>query len=119
MFKIALSHSDTLKWRSFFRDKSQDLNYRPDERRALYEQIARQYSLVSDEEEEKRRDYEDEYDDTYDANLIGAEDADSADELTQRRFGFMQIYANYQSPMSKAYTETKLRHAGNFLLGKL
>ena len=30
-------------------------------------------------------DYEDEYDDTYDSNLIGADDADSADELTARR----------------------------------
>lgn len=29
--------------------------------------------------------YEDEYDDTYDVNDVGAEDADSADELTQRR----------------------------------
>ena len=29
--------------------------------------------------------YEDEYDDTYDFNLIGAYDADSADELTMRR----------------------------------
>lgn len=29
--------------------------------------------------------YEDEYDDTYDSNLVGADDADSADELTNRR----------------------------------
>lgn len=29
--------------------------------------------------------YDDEYDDTYDANTVGADDADSADELTQRR----------------------------------
>lgn len=32
-----------------------------------------------------RYDYEDEYDDTYDLNQVGAEDADSADELTVRR----------------------------------
>ncbi|XP_041373441.1 activating signal cointegrator 1 complex subunit 2-like isoform X2 [Gigantopelta aegis] len=30
-------------------------------------------------------DYDDEYDDTYDTNNIGADDADSADELTSRR----------------------------------
>ena len=29
--------------------------------------------------------YEDEYDDTYDTNVVGADDADSADELTNRR----------------------------------
>lgn len=29
--------------------------------------------------------YDDEYDDTYDTNTVGADDADSADELTQRR----------------------------------
>lgn len=29
--------------------------------------------------------YEDEYDDTYDALNVGADDADSADELTQQR----------------------------------
>ena len=29
--------------------------------------------------------YEDEYDDTYDTNVVGADDADSADELTTRR----------------------------------
>jgi hypothetical protein len=31
--------------------------------------------------------YDDEYDDTYDINNVGADDADSADELTQRRYG--------------------------------
>ncbi|CAL1547270.1 unnamed protein product [Lymnaea stagnalis] len=30
--------------------------------------------------------YEDEYDDTYDTNAVGADDADSADELTNRKF---------------------------------
>lgn len=30
--------------------------------------------------------YEDEYDDTYDSNAVGADDADSADELTNTRF---------------------------------
>ena len=29
--------------------------------------------------------YEDEYDDTYDTNVVGADDDDSADELTNRR----------------------------------
>lgn len=32
--------------------------------------------------------YDDEYDDTYDINNVGADDADSADELTQIRFVF-------------------------------
>lgn len=31
---------------------------------------------------ESQKMYEDEYDDTYDSNAIGAVDADSADELT-------------------------------------
>ena len=30
--------------------------------------------------------YEDEYDDTYDTNVVGADDADSADELTTLRY---------------------------------
>lgn len=30
--------------------------------------------------------YEDEYDDTYDTNAVGADDVDSADELTNAKF---------------------------------
>lgn len=33
-----------------------------------------------------RVDYEDEYDDTYDGNQVGANDADSDDELISRRW---------------------------------
>ena len=43
------------------------------------EYVESMYSTTNDNE------YEDEYDDTYDFNLIGADDADSADELTVRR----------------------------------
>ncbi|NP_001080879.1 activating signal cointegrator 1 complex subunit 2 S homeolog isoform X2 [Xenopus laevis] len=41
-----------------------------------------QYSMVS---EELDADYDDEYDDTYDGNQVGANDADSDDELISRR----------------------------------
>lgn len=43
-----------------------------------------QYSMVS-EEHTVDADYDDEYDDTYDGNQIGANDADSDDELISRR----------------------------------
>lgn len=43
-----------------------------------------QYSMVS-EEHTVDGDYDDEYDDTYDGNQIGANDADSDDELISRR----------------------------------
>ena len=36
--------------------------------------------------------YDDEYDDTYDANNVGAGDADSADELTNRRSGLYLLH---------------------------
>ncbi|XP_071618849.1 activating signal cointegrator 1 complex subunit 2 isoform X4 [Heliangelus exortis] len=46
----------------------------------------RQYSLVVEEVvEQLYQDYEDEYDDTYDGNQVGANDADSDDELISRR----------------------------------
>ena len=41
--------------------------------------------IVEVEPEYTRDMYEDEYDDTYDTNVVGADDADSADELTNRR----------------------------------
>lgn len=53
--------------------------------------ISDSYGVVTDvvvegREEDGYRDvYEDEYDDTYDTNVVGADDADSADELTTRR----------------------------------
>ena len=57
--------------------------------RDIKENISKDYGLVADVEEVEEsyvRDmYEDEYDDTYDTNVVGADDADSADELTNRR----------------------------------
>lgn len=44
---------------------------------SLYDKVVDQAPLYGD--------YDDEYDDTYDTNLIGADDADSADELSVRR----------------------------------
>ncbi|KAM4808550.1 activating signal cointegrator 1 complex subunit 2 isoform 2-T2 [Rhinophrynus dorsalis] len=43
-----------------------------------------QYSIIS-EEHPVGADYDDEYDDTYDGNQVGANDADSDDELISRR----------------------------------
>ena len=55
----------------------------------IKENISKDYGVVVDIEEVEQtytRDmYEDEYDDTYDTNVVGADDADSADELTNRR----------------------------------
>lgn len=45
---------------------------------SLYDKVVDQAPLYGD--------YDDEYDDTYDTNLIGADDADSADELSVRRY---------------------------------
>ncbi|XP_075753996.1 activating signal cointegrator 1 complex subunit 2 isoform X2 [Pelodiscus sinensis] len=64
------------------------------DKRLVAEQRERysQYSVVVDEVPEQegeapfyRADYEDEYDDTYDGNQVGANDADSDDELISRR----------------------------------
>lgn len=51
-----------------------------------------QYSVIVEEVTEQsgeglfyQDDYEDEYDDTYDGNQVGANDADSDDELISRR----------------------------------
>lgn len=55
----------------------------------IKENISKNYGVVVDVEEVDEtyaKDmYEDEYDDTYDTNIVGADDADSADELTSRR----------------------------------
>ncbi|NWI90325.1 ASCC2 protein, partial [Pitta sordida] len=55
------------------------------DKRLVLEQRDRysQYSVVV--EELPLEDYEDEYDDTYDGNQVGANDADSDDELISRR----------------------------------
>lgn len=44
------------------------------------------YAEVDDEDDEV---YNDEYDDTYDTINVGADDADSADELSQRRYMYI------------------------------
>ncbi|NXM91676.1 ASCC2 protein, partial [Oenanthe oenanthe] len=44
-----------------------------------------QYSEVLEELPQHHEHYEDEYDDTYDGNQVGANDADSDDELISRR----------------------------------
>lgn len=64
------------------------------DKRLVKEQRERynQYSVIVEEVPEpgggdlfSREDYEDEYDDTYDDNQVGANDADSDDELISRR----------------------------------
>ncbi|KYO31806.1 activating signal cointegrator 1 complex subunit 2-like [Alligator mississippiensis] len=64
------------------------------DKRLIAEQKERysQYSVIVEEVPEQageaqfsRDDYEDEYDDTYDGNQVGANDADSDDELISRR----------------------------------
>ena len=61
----------------------------------IKENISKDYGLVVDVEEVEQtytRDmYEDEYDDTYDTNVVGADDADSADELTNRRLAVLEF----------------------------
>lgn len=63
------------------------------DKRLVTEQRQRysQYSVVLEElplqpgDTQPYEDYEDEYDDTYDGNQVGANDADSDDELISRR----------------------------------
>ncbi|NXY77859.1 ASCC2 protein, partial [Glareola pratincola] len=63
------------------------------DKRLVAEQKERysQYSVIVEEvpvqpgEAQLYEDYEDEYDDTYDGNQVGANDADSDDELISRR----------------------------------
>ena len=50
----------------------------------LYEKYSSEFSESM--YEASPGEYEDEYDDTYDANEVGADDADSADELLARRY---------------------------------
>ncbi len=53
------------------------------ELKPLYDKYGSQF--VTDSMYSGCNDYDDEYDDTYDSNLVGADDADSADELSNRR----------------------------------
>lgn len=41
-------------------------------------------------------DYDDEYDDTYDVNQIGANDLDEEDELLNRRYKVLRMYIHLQ-----------------------
>ncbi|XP_008839296.1 activating signal cointegrator 1 complex subunit 2 isoform X2 [Nannospalax galili] len=74
------------------RRKGENVRSLVNDKRAVVEQRQRyeQYSVVVEEVplqpgEYRIDDYEDEYDDTYDGNQVGANDADSDDELISRR----------------------------------
>ncbi|XP_032055146.1 activating signal cointegrator 1 complex subunit 2 [Aythya fuligula] len=55
------------------------------ERYSQYSVVVEEVPLQPGEAQLYREDYEDEYDDTYDGNQVGANDADSDDELISRR----------------------------------
>ncbi|KAM8961453.1 activating signal cointegrator 1 complex subunit 2 [Pelodytes ibericus] len=64
-----------------------------------------QYSMVT-EEHILDGDYDDEYDDTYDGNQIGANDADSDDELISRRpFTIPQVLRSREAVAEVEYEE--------------
>ncbi|NXS65391.1 ASCC2 protein, partial [Pandion haliaetus] len=55
------------------------------ERYSQYSVIVEEIPVQRGEAQLYKEDYEDEYDDTYDGNQVGANDADSDDELISRR----------------------------------
>ncbi|NWW90474.1 ASCC2 protein, partial [Rhynochetos jubatus] len=55
------------------------------ERYSQYSVIVEEIPVQQGEAQLYEEDYEDEYDDTYDGNQVGANDADSDDELISRR----------------------------------
>ncbi|NWX49109.1 ASCC2 protein, partial [Steatornis caripensis] len=55
------------------------------ERYSQYSVIVEEVPVQQGEAQLYKEDYEDEYDDTYDGNQVGANDADSDDELISRR----------------------------------
>lgn len=55
------------------------------ERYSQYSVVVEEVPVQQGEAQLYREDYEDEYDDTYDGNQVGANDADSDDELISRR----------------------------------
>lgn len=63
---------------SALEDKSELASFKETFNRYAHESMDSMYDKVVD--------YDDEYDDTYDSNLIGADDADSADELMAKRY---------------------------------
>ena len=80
----------TLKLKEFFSIlRSHDLSMKALDDKSHLDNFKAVYDQYGNEERESMYDavdeYDDEYDDTYDTNLVGADDADSADELTERR----------------------------------
>ncbi|NXS64228.1 ASCC2 protein, partial [Brachypteracias leptosomus] len=69
--------------RSLLNDKSLVGEQR--ERYGQYSLVVEEVPLQHGEGQLYSQDYEDEYDDTYDGNQVGANDADSDDELISRR----------------------------------
>ena len=67
-----------------FRNQQVDLNDKK-----TIEAVRATYDAYGSRDQESIYDnktmYDDEYDDTYDSNAVGADDADSADELTNTR----------------------------------
>lgn len=55
------------------------------ERYSQYRVVVEELPVQQGEAQLYGEDYEDEYDDTYDGNQVGANDADSDDELISRR----------------------------------
>ncbi|KFP48963.1 Activating signal cointegrator 1 complex subunit 2, partial [Cathartes aura] len=55
------------------------------ERYSQYSMIVEEIPVQQGDAQLYKEDYEDEYDDTYDGNQVGANDADSDDELISRR----------------------------------
>ena len=80
-----------LKKQLFYRDKTDDVKIGDSTLKDLKSDIVKDYGVVIDtvivEEGATytRDEYDDEYDDTYDTNVVGADDADYADELTNIR----------------------------------
>ncbi|XP_026574441.1 activating signal cointegrator 1 complex subunit 2 isoform X2 [Pseudonaja textilis] len=75
--------SDKATTKSLLNDKRLVQEQR--ERYNQYSVIVEEVPVVSGDRLFSQEDYEDEYDDTYDGNQVGANDADSDDELISRR----------------------------------
>jgi len=92
------------------RDKNDDVlsgGLDDPELRARYAKYAVQPVIVHDDGDDDDVagvwEYDDEYDDTYDSNVIGARDADSADEMMSRRpFVVPRVLADRSADRSRA-----------------
>lgn len=69
------------------------------------------FAEVDDEDDEV---YNDEYDDTYDTINVGADDADSADELSQRRYMYILSKSEKLSKYQYFHSAHKLFLIFNF-----